>query len=160
LVDQTDELAARANKSGFVPVAIDNVYDFNRDRRVSASDELTARYLATTEANALRLITLASGGAALAAMADASGATGVSPVQTKSISIDVSTAVTTTTSGGAASPSRSGVTAVRSAHDAALASASWLWAYGWAEIGPRRSPVKKAPAAVSAVDQVLATQWV
>jgi hypothetical protein len=47
-----------------------------------------------------------------------------------------------------------------SAHDAALTSASWLWAYEWADIGPRKSPVKKDPAAVSAVDQVLATEWV
>ena len=77
LVSPADETAVRANKTGFAPTAVTNVYDFNRDRRVTASDELTARYLATTPATALRLITPAA--AALLAMGAASS-TGILPV--------------------------------------------------------------------------------
>ena len=173
LVSPADETAVRTNKTGFAPTAVTNVYDFNRDRRVTASDELTARYLATTPATALRLITPAAGGAALLAMgapvapasclwkvapascrwtcigvlprsgATASGATGVSPVPT-----------------GDASTRRTQPVHRASAHDAALTSASWLWAYEWERIGPRKSSAKKDPAAVSAADRVLATEWV
>ena len=53
LVGPADETAVRSNKTGFAPTSITNVYDFNRDRRVTASDELTSRYLSTTRAHGL-----------------------------------------------------------------------------------------------------------
>lgn len=65
LVNAADELLVRGNKTGFAPASITNIYDFNRDRRVSASDELTARYCSTTAETALRLIDLRGGAQAL-----------------------------------------------------------------------------------------------
>ena len=41
VVDAADESAVRAHKSGFAPVQVTNPYDFNHDRRVSASRDLT-----------------------------------------------------------------------------------------------------------------------
>jgi hypothetical protein len=163
-VNAQDELAVRSHKTGFAPTSIANVYDFNRDRRVSASDELTARYLATTPDNALKLIhPAAGGGAVLLAMADPGatlGGTGILPVQSELYAAAVP-AVPLPLSGATASGA-TGVSPVpsASAHDAALTSASWLWAYEWEHIGPRKSSAKKDPAAVSAVDRVLATEWV
>ena len=69
LVDAQDESAVRTHKTGFAPTAVTNVYDFNRDRRVTASDELTARYLATAPGTALSLITVPAAPAVFAVAA-------------------------------------------------------------------------------------------
>ena len=44
VVDSTDEVASRTHKTGFTAAAIDNHYDYNRDGRVNATDDLIARH--------------------------------------------------------------------------------------------------------------------
>jgi hypothetical protein len=158
LVDQADETAVRANKTGFAPAVVTNLYDFNRDRRVSASDELTARYLPAGESTALRLIALSSGGAALMAMAapddTASDSTGILPSSTGISPVREASPVT------AVPPNSAATKSPTSAHDAALSAATWLWAYEWEQIATRKTSTRKDPTAVSAVDRVLAANWV
>jgi hypothetical protein len=43
VVDSADETASRTHKTGFSAAAIDNHYDYNRDGRVNATDDLIAR---------------------------------------------------------------------------------------------------------------------
>ena len=66
VVDLADELAVRSHKTGFTPAPVTNPYDFNRDRRVNATDELLARYN-HSGADPLQLIDLADGGLPLIA---------------------------------------------------------------------------------------------
>jgi hypothetical protein len=59
IVDTADEAAARLDPHNFrKPAAIDNAHDYNRDKRVDATDQLIARSHATTADTALRLINL------------------------------------------------------------------------------------------------------
>jgi len=44
VVDLQDDLGARTHKTAFAPAPITSPYDFNRDRRVNATDELIARF--------------------------------------------------------------------------------------------------------------------
>jgi regulation of enolase protein 1 (concanavalin A-like superfamily) len=44
LVDSQDELGSRTHKTGFTAAAIDNHFDYNRDGRVNATDDLIARH--------------------------------------------------------------------------------------------------------------------
>lgn len=68
IVNGTDELLARAHAASFLdPAPIASPYDFNRDGRVDAADQIIARNHATTAATALRL--LAAPAAPLAAAA-------------------------------------------------------------------------------------------
>ena len=62
-VNSTDEIGARNNPhaSFLSPAQIDDVYDFNRDQRVNATDQLLARNNVTNFLTALRLITPDSG---------------------------------------------------------------------------------------------------
>lgn len=61
-VNAADELAARANASGVTQlVAIDNAFDFDRDRRINATDQILARTNSTTLASALNLIAIPIG---------------------------------------------------------------------------------------------------
>ena len=63
-VDAVDVLLTRQNPQPFFdPAAIDNVYDFNRDRRVDAIDTLIARNNQTWSGTELELIDLAAKGA-------------------------------------------------------------------------------------------------
>ncbi len=55
IVNATDEIGARYHTTGFVPAAVHNVYDFNRDRVVNATDQIIARYN-VSGFTALRLI--------------------------------------------------------------------------------------------------------
>jgi hypothetical protein len=59
VVDLQDEIGSRSNKTGFTAAAIDNHYDYNRDGRVNATDDLIARHNRTDGAggNPLQLIT-------------------------------------------------------------------------------------------------------
>jgi len=66
MVDLADELAVRSHKTGFTPALVTNPYDFNRDRRVNATDELIARYN-HSGADALQLIDLTGGSLSLMA---------------------------------------------------------------------------------------------
>ena len=43
-VDLNDEIASRTHKTGFSAAAIDNHYDYNRDGKVNATDDLIARH--------------------------------------------------------------------------------------------------------------------
>jgi hypothetical protein len=140
---------------------VTNLYDFNRDRRVSASDELTARYLPAGESTALRLIALSSGGAALMAMAapddTASDGTGILPSSAGISPVQEASPVASVT---AVPPNSAPTKPPTSAHDAALSAATWLWAYEWEQIATRKTSTRKDPTAVSAVDRVLAANWV
>jgi alpha-L-arabinofuranosidase len=60
VVDQQDEIASRTHKTGFTAAAIDNHYDYNRDGKVNATDDLIARHNAGV---ALQLITAPAGAA-------------------------------------------------------------------------------------------------
>ena len=44
IVDSQDELRSRTNKTGFSSAAIDNHFDYNRDAKVNAADDLVARH--------------------------------------------------------------------------------------------------------------------
>jgi hypothetical protein len=68
VVDSADETGSRTHKTGFSAAAIDNHYDYNRDGKVNATDDLIARHNRTdgSGGNPLQLIT-ASVGAPLAA---------------------------------------------------------------------------------------------
>ena len=112
LVGPADETAVRSNKTGFAPTAITNVYDFNRDRRVTASDELTSRYLATTPATALRLITPASGAALLAMASSTGSSTGILPVESSTGILPVESAPDTSATAVSAVPEAPGATGV------------------------------------------------
>jgi hypothetical protein len=65
VVDSADETASRTHKTGFSAAAIDNHYDYNRDGKVNATDDLIARNN-TSGSNPLQLIA-APAGAPLAA---------------------------------------------------------------------------------------------
>jgi hypothetical protein len=58
VVDPQDETASRTHKTGFSAAAIDNHYDYNRDGRVNATDDLIARHNRTdgVDGNPLQLI--------------------------------------------------------------------------------------------------------
>ena len=58
VVDPQDETASRTHKTGFLAAAIDNHYDYNRDGRVNATDDLIARHNRTDDTgdNPLQLI--------------------------------------------------------------------------------------------------------
>ncbi len=43
VVDSADEIGSRTHKTGFTAAAIDNPYDYNRDGKVNATDDLIAR---------------------------------------------------------------------------------------------------------------------
>jgi len=59
IVDLADELAARGHPHTFLnPATIDNPFDYNRDGKVNATDEIIARNHATTADSQLRLITI------------------------------------------------------------------------------------------------------
>jgi regulation of enolase protein 1 (concanavalin A-like superfamily) len=171
LVDSQDEAAVRSNKTGFAPAAITNAYDFNRDRRVSAGDELTARYQATTPATSLKLIAPATAAAALMASAEPAaadtGATGVSPVLAESPS---GTAVPGEILAEAPSrPTRlrhtSSVSSFAAAHDAVLTAATtsadgptlwtpeWFWWYDDGQVGSAKSPAKRLRTLEPAADR-------
>jgi hypothetical protein len=64
VVDENDELASRTHKTGFSTAAVTNPYDYNRDGKVNATDDLIARDNASF---VLQLI-VPSMGAPLAAM--------------------------------------------------------------------------------------------
>ena len=59
VVDESDVAGARDNPHGpFNRTAIDDPYDYNRDRRVYASDMILARENQTTPSTSLQLITV------------------------------------------------------------------------------------------------------
>jgi hypothetical protein len=60
VVDINDEIGSRTHKTGFSAAAIINPYDYNRDGRVNATDDLMARHNPAT-INALQLITAPAG---------------------------------------------------------------------------------------------------
>ena len=58
LVNSADDVGARLNpRTPFNPAAIDNPYDYNRDRLVNSADQVIPRYNATTPWTMLKLIT-------------------------------------------------------------------------------------------------------
>ena len=57
-VDSIDELGALNNRQIFMPVPIDNAYDYNRDGLVSSMDEFIARSNQTNSETDLNLITV------------------------------------------------------------------------------------------------------
>jgi hypothetical protein len=57
-VDLQDELAARAHRSGFTLAQVTDPYDFSRDGRGNATDELIARH---NRSHALLWITVPAG---------------------------------------------------------------------------------------------------
>ena len=62
-VNATDEILARNNPhTGANPAAIDDAYDFNRDKKVNATDQIIGRNNGTTGLTALQLITPPAGG--------------------------------------------------------------------------------------------------
>jgi hypothetical protein len=70
MVDAADELAVRTHKTGFAPAAIIDPYDFDRDRRVNANDEIISRRNHTSVGSSLKLIDLTGSlGSSLTALA-------------------------------------------------------------------------------------------
>jgi plastocyanin len=67
VVDAQDEINSRANKTGFSAAAITNFYDYNRDGKVNATDDLIARHNRTdgVGADPLQLIAAPASGDAL-----------------------------------------------------------------------------------------------
>ena len=62
MVDEADRLLARNSPHTFLnPASVDDACDFNRDRKVNATDELIARDNTTTALTALKLITVPGG---------------------------------------------------------------------------------------------------
>ncbi len=58
LVNSADDVGARLNpRTPFNPAAIDNPYDYNRDRLVNSADQVIPRYNATTPWTMLKFIT-------------------------------------------------------------------------------------------------------
>jgi hypothetical protein len=68
VVDAADEAAVRSAETG-LPAPANSPYDFNRDRRINATDELIARANYRSGASALQLIDLAAAGQSAAAAA-------------------------------------------------------------------------------------------
>ncbi len=60
VVDADDELASRTHKTGFSMAAVTNLYDYNRDGKVNATDDLIARNN-PSGATPLQLISLPTG---------------------------------------------------------------------------------------------------
>ncbi len=61
VVNATDEIAARNNQHGLLPPGpIDDLYDYNRDKKVDATDQIIARNHATSTLTGLRMITAPS----------------------------------------------------------------------------------------------------
>ena len=95
VVDFQDELASRTHKSGIPIAPITNPYDYNRDGRVNATDDIIVRHNRTdgTSGNPLQLIS-APVGAPLAA-GDAlqslplSPVVEIAPLQTATASMDI-----------------------------------------------------------------------
>ncbi len=82
-VNATDEIGARNNPHSFGnPAAVDDQYDYNKDRFVNATDQLISRNNSTNFATALRKIDIGTGGPFApegdgAASGDATGDAGV-----------------------------------------------------------------------------------
>ena len=147
VVDLQDDLAARAHKTAFTPAPITNPYDFNRDRRVNATDELIARYN-HSGGNALRLIDLSGEGGGLPLMSEPRTSR-LSPL--------------------AASPVPVVAVTNAAAHDTILAgpaaqkprglddwSLQWAWLAEFEQTGTKKPSAKKDIGNKEAVDNVLA----
>jgi len=144
IVDLQDELGARTHKTGFVPALITSSYDFNRDRRVNATDELIARYNGTTSASALKLLDLSGGGGLW--LISSAPKLGVAPALTTLAPIVQATAAEKT-----------------AAHDAVLATAApqprgivdlsleWAWLAEFDQMSVKKPSSKKSVAAPAAV---------
>ncbi len=83
-VSATDELAARNNPSSlFSNIPISNIYDFNRDGQVNASDSVTARNFVTSIGNVVRYISITNPPAAPESIPAATpSATAMAPAET------------------------------------------------------------------------------
>jgi len=176
-VDSQDEVAVRGHKTGFTPATISNVYDFNRDRRVNATDELIARSNHTTPATELHLIDLSGSGQPLrlassqAALSTPTAGVPVPPPPHYSAAPGGAGGLTTSavvyavaqTSAGTFAPATEAA-----AHDAALAplgakpgstdprSLQWAFLYEFEQLAVKRPPVKKNASVKEAVDLALA----
>jgi ELWxxDGT repeat protein/predicted outer membrane repeat protein len=171
IVDLADGLAARSHKSGFTPALITNPYDFNRDRRVNATDELIARY--NHSGTPLQLIDLSGAGQGFApAVVVSAPATSV-PMFNIGIALPTSVgiAVSSDSAFGLTSqqalPKSPGPTPKPAAHDAVLTasltsrgmeawSSAWAWLAEFEQVRTKKPSSKKDLGNAEAVDNVLA----
>jgi hypothetical protein len=147
VVDLQDDLAARAHKTGFTPAAITNVYDFNRDRRVNATDELISRYN-HSGGNALRLIDLSGEGGGLPLMSEPRTSR-LSPLAASPVPV---VAVTN----AAAHDTILAAPAVQKPRGADDWSLQWAWLAEFEQAQIKRPSPKKDNGSQQALDQVLA----
>jgi len=180
IVNLQDDLAARAHKSGFTPAGVTNVYDFNRDRRVNATDELIARYNHTTVDTALKLIDLTGGGQALGLTPMSVNSAGVEPtVAGSTVPLSVNGAVVNTASPltlaevpRTSPPTQAAASQNAAAHDIALAatvaqepdrpktwSPLWAWLCEYDQLTARDTAPKKEKLGSRVVDDLLAAYW-
>jgi len=178
-VDWQDEVAVRGHKTGFAPAPVSNVYDFNRDRRVNATDELIARDNHTTPATELHLIDLSgSGQGMLPASPLAASPAPIVAAPVPSPPGDAATAgrAGLTTSAVVAAVAQTSMSTTQpvnqaAAHDAALAppgerlprtdprSLQWAFLYEFEQLAMQRPPAKKIASVSAAVDLALAAYW-
>jgi len=170
VVDLQDDLAARAHKTAFTPAPITNPYDFNRDRRVNATDELVARY--NHSGTPLQLIDLVGAGQGFAPAVVGALVTPVPAFQIGSaLPTSVGIVVSPVASAGATSsqavPTIAVPTAKPAAHDAVLAagqksggaeawSSAWAWLAEFEQAPAKKPSSKKDRGNAEAVDIVLA----
>jgi hypothetical protein len=136
VVNATDENRVAANKTGFVLAPVTNVYDFNHDRRVNATDVLIARDNHTTQGvDALNLITVPLS----LAPEGPSGQSAVSPAQGLQLT---------------AGPV---VDAVLTSAGTQLNEISWLYQYE--EMAAKKQSSEENNSTEKSVDAVLALYW-
>jgi len=178
VVDLQDDLGARNHKTGFTPAPITNRYDFNRDRRVNATDELIARYnhSGTSPLQLIDLMTGAGQDFGLAAVLNDGIFTrvfvpGIGITLPTSVGSPIST--DTLSSGAAAATSKQalpgivGSTQKLAAHDTVLAAAQkplvddasslqWAWLAEFEQMRTKKPSSKKDFGNATAVDIALA----
>jgi hypothetical protein len=171
VVDLQDDLAARAHKTAFTPAPITNPYDFNRDRRVNATDELIARN--NHSGTPLQLIDLAGAGQGFAPAAVVSAPATLVPALQIGKALPTSVGIVVSAGSAAGLTSRQALPGILAsapkpaAHDAVLTasqtsrgteawSSAWAWLAEFEQVRTKKPSAKKDFGNAEAVDIVLA----
>jgi len=154
VVNLQDDLAARGHKTGFTAATITNPYDFNRDRRVNATDELVARNNHTDVNNCLKLIDLSGGG-------HLPGVTVAPTIAPRTPNVGAAVVRLPLSGYGSATAAPTACDAVLAAPVGQKSSGMETWSPQWAwlceieQVTPKKQ-AKKGNAALDALDKVLA----
>jgi len=144
----------------FTPAPIANPYDFNRDRRVNATDELIARYH-HSGASPLQLIDLSGAGApgAGATLTSAPSIASLLPARTPQALPAVPLPLATPTAASQEAAARDAVLAASGAQGSSRLepwSPIWAWLCEYEQVAAKSLPAKKDSLGPRAVDALLA----